>query len=217
MIDLHTHSTFSDGLLGPAHLARRAKVAGYRALAITDHVDVSTMDLVVPRILALAKEYSIYMDLTIIPGVELTHVPAALLASAVERVRSLGPVLVLVHGETLADVVEKGTNLAAIEAGVDILAHPGLITDEDTSLAAERGVLLEISTRPGHGLANGHIVQQARCFGAGLVVNNDVHGPRDFLDRETQRAIARGAGLTAKEYAQTQEQAWTLASRFFKL
>ncbi len=36
MIDLHTHSLFSDGELTPAELARRFEVAGYKALAITD-------------------------------------------------------------------------------------------------------------------------------------------------------------------------------------
>ena len=53
--------------------------------------------------------------------------------------------------------VETGTNLAAIEAGVDILAHPGLITPEEATLAAERGVALEITTRAGHSLTNGHV------------------------------------------------------------
>jgi Histidinol phosphatase and related hydrolases of the PHP family len=41
MIDLHTHSIFSDGELIPAELTRRAAVAGYRAMAITDHGDFS--------------------------------------------------------------------------------------------------------------------------------------------------------------------------------
>lgn len=79
MIDLHTHSSFSDGELIPAELARRAKVAGYRAIAITDHADASNMDLMLPRLVAMAREYSIYMDIAIVPGVELTHVPPALL------------------------------------------------------------------------------------------------------------------------------------------
>ena len=36
---LHTYTIFSDGELLPAELARRAKVAGYRAIAITNHAD----------------------------------------------------------------------------------------------------------------------------------------------------------------------------------
>ena len=41
LIDLHTHSTASDGSLSPAELVRRAKQKGLSAIAITDH---DTMD-----------------------------------------------------------------------------------------------------------------------------------------------------------------------------
>jgi hypothetical protein len=37
MIDLHTHSTMSDGTLAPAELARAAAGAGLHAVALTDH------------------------------------------------------------------------------------------------------------------------------------------------------------------------------------
>ena len=50
MIDLHTHTLFSDGELVPAELIRRAEAMGYKAIALTDHVDSSNIDLVVPRI-----------------------------------------------------------------------------------------------------------------------------------------------------------------------
>ena len=50
MIDLHTHSLFSDGELLPSELIRRAYITGYTALAITDHVDSSNIDFVIPRI-----------------------------------------------------------------------------------------------------------------------------------------------------------------------
>ncbi len=40
-IDLHTHSTASDGTLTPAELARAAKDAGLSVIAITDHDTVS--------------------------------------------------------------------------------------------------------------------------------------------------------------------------------
>jgi len=46
MIDLHTHTTFSDGELIPAELARRAAKAGYRAMAMTDHADFSNLELI---------------------------------------------------------------------------------------------------------------------------------------------------------------------------
>lgn len=217
MIDLHTHSNLSDGKLGPAALARAAKVAGYRAIAITDHADTSTMDLIVPRLVTLAQEYSAVMNLTIIPGVELTHVPAALISLEVQRARNLGAALVLVHGETIFEPVEKGTNLAAIDAGVDILAHPGLISDEEASLAAQQGVLLEITTRPSNGLTNGHVLGQARKHGAGIVINNDAHTPQELLNREKHYKVALGCGMTKDEYHQAQERSWALVSRFLSL
>jgi hypothetical protein len=40
-IDLHTHTTRSDGLLTPAELVREAAAAGIRLLAITDHDSVT--------------------------------------------------------------------------------------------------------------------------------------------------------------------------------
>ncbi len=50
MIDLHTHSLFSDGELVVSELARRAEAAGYRFIAVTDHADRSNVDLIVPRL-----------------------------------------------------------------------------------------------------------------------------------------------------------------------
>ncbi len=217
MIDLHTHSIFSDGELIPAELARRAKVAGYRAIAITDHVDASNMEFVIPRVAAMAREYSIYMDIAILVGVELTHVPPSLMSQETQRARALGAMIVVAHGETIVEPVERGTNLAAIDAGVDVLAHPGLITKEEVRLAAENGVLLEITTRGGHGFTNGHVLALARVYGAKLVVNNDAHAPKDLLDAELRRKIALGCGMTAEEYRCADGHAWALVSRSLSL
>lgn len=217
MIDLHTHSIFSDGELIPAELVRRAKVAGYRGIAITDHVDISNLDFVLPRLLRAAREYSVYMDMHILAGVELTHVPPALIAQEVARARELGAAVVVVHGETLVEPVDRGTNLAAIEAGADVLAHPGLITEEEARLAAARQVLLEVSTRAGHGYTNGHVVTLARAHGARIVVNNDAHAPRDLVDPELRLKIALGAGMTKSEYQAANDAAWALVSRGLSL
>lgn len=165
----------------------------------------------------MAREYSVFMDVTIVPGVELTHVPPALIGQEVTRARTLGAAIVVVHGETIVEPVERGTNLAALEASADVLAHPGLVTDEEARLAAERGVLLEITTRAGHAFSNGHVLTLARRYGAGVVINNDAHVPRDLLGLDMRFKIAAGCGMTSDECRQADDRAWALVSRFLSL
>lgn len=211
MIDLHTHTIFSDGECCPSELIRRAAALGFRAIALTDHADMSNFDLIIPRIVRACEENEKHRALKVIPGVELTHLPPQLISQYTAMSRELGAKIVVVHGESLAEPVEPGTNRAAIEAGADILSHPGLITVEDARMAAERGVCLEISARKGHCLANGHVVGMARETGADLVLNTDAHAPGDFISEEKARAVALGAGMTKKEHENMRKRMAILA------
>ncbi len=202
MIDLHTHTIFSDGVLIPSELVRRAAYRGYSAVALTDHADLSNFDFIIPRILNVSRKLGSAMGIRVIAGIELTHVHPSDIAALASDSRALGAELVVVHGETIVEPVLTGTNRAALEAGVDILAHPGLISDEDAAFAAEKGVCLEISGRKGHSLTNGHVAAQARRFGARLVLNTDAHGPEDLISTDVARRIARGASLTEDETAE---------------
>ena len=195
MIDLHTHSLFSDGELLPSELVRRFEEMGYSCLAITDHVDSSNLDFVAPRMVQVAKDLNPRQSVRVIPGVEITYAPPTLIESLVRKARELGAEIVLVHGETVAEPVPEGTNKAAILSGVDILAHPGLISPEDVALAVEMGVYLEISARQGHSLTNGHVARLAKDFGARLVLNSDAHFIPDIMTREFAHRVARGSGL----------------------
>ena len=216
MIDLHTHTVFSDGGLIPAELARRARAAGYRGLAFTDHVDDSNLRHILESQQKVVRDYSLYTEIELLGGVELTHVPPPLMEGLVQSARDLGAEIVLVHGETIVEPVATGTNHAAIRAGADVLAHPGLITAEDVRLAAERGVYLEITTRKGHSLTNGHVLNLARVYGAKLVINNDAHGPLDLVSREMRQKIALGAGMDMQEYEQAEQNSLDLLSRLRK-
>jgi len=201
MIDLHTHTLLSDGELIPTELARRAETKGYRVLGFADHVDMALADHVVPMLVRAAEDIGSVMDLRVVPGAEVTHCRPRHIARVVARCRELGARIVLVHGETPAEPVIKGTNRAAIEAGCDILAHPGLLTEADARLAAERGVLLEISGRKGHCLGNGHVARMARQAGAGVLFGSDTHAPADLRSRADAEAVLAGAGLDAQEIA----------------
>jgi histidinol phosphatase-like PHP family hydrolase len=102
---------------------------------------------------------------------------------------------VVAHGETLVEPVHPGTNRAAIEARVDILAHPGLITRDEAVLALRNGVCLEISSRKGHSLSNGHVAMIAADTGAKLVIDTDTHEPGDLITDDFAEAVLLGAGL----------------------
>jgi putative hydrolase len=213
MIDLHTHSLFSDGELLPSELVRRASVIGCQAVAITDHADSSNLDWVIPRIVRVCGDLNARWKIRAIPGVELTHLPPDLIASSITQARALGAQIVIVHGETVVEPVPPGTNQQAIVAGVDILAHPGLIAEEDVALAKRKGVFLEITSRKGHSLTNGHVARLAQKIGAPLVLNTDTHAPEDLISRETALKIALGAGLDTKDFEKMRENARKIVDR----
>ena len=213
MIDLHMHTLLSDGVLLPAELIQRAASAGYTALALTDHVDMSNIDFVIPRIVSALKEIAPFSRMIIIPGAEITHVPPKLIPEMVRRARGLGAKIIVVHGETLAEPVAPGTNRAGIEAGADIISHPGLISREDALRATELGVALEITSRKGHSISNGHVAKIAAETGAALVINTDSHGPEDLLTLEKARNILLAAGIAEDKIHAVLENSVKLAEK----
>ncbi|MEW6095201.1 MAG: histidinol phosphate phosphatase domain-containing protein [bacterium] len=195
MIDLHTHSLLSDGVLLPSELARRAEEKGIKVLAITDHVDTSNMDFVIPRIIQACADLNKVVGIKLIPGCELTHIPPELINELATKARDMGAKIIIAHGETFIEPVAKGTNLAALKSDIDILAHPGLLTKQEAELAKSRNIALEITTRAGHSLSNAHVVKTAQVVGAKLVLNSDAHQIEDLLDVDFARNVARGAGI----------------------
>lgn len=216
MIDLHTHTLLSDGELCPAELVQRAKSKGYKVLGITDHVDLSNLDLVVPQIAQFCQKINhIEKEIQVIPGAELTHLPPPLIPEFASRAREKGAILVLVHGETIIEPVPRGTNRAALDADIDILAHPGNISEEEVKIARERGLFLEISARSGHCLTNGHVARLATSLGAKLVLNTDAHAAEDLITSEQAREILLGAGFTAPKISEIIENSQGLARKLY--
>ena len=197
--DFHMHSTMSDGGLLPMELIRRSAASDHQAIAITDHASFSNIELVVKSVAQDCKKADAW-GMEAIPGVELTHVPVKYIDDAIRKAKKTGAEIIVIHGETPVEPVEKGTNHAAVlNPDVDILAHPGLITIDDAELARKNGVYLEITCRRGHSLSNGHVALTAREAKAKLLINTDAHEPEDLSTMAYANTVARGAGMEPEE------------------
>lgn len=64
LIDLHTHTKYSDGGLTPTQLVERAKKIGLRAIAVTDHDSVAGL----PEAVMAGQK----LGVEVVPGIELT-------------------------------------------------------------------------------------------------------------------------------------------------
>lgn len=199
--DFHTHTILSDGELICSEQIRRAQTHGYAAIAISDHVDESNIDFVLSSLNKFVdNESSFFEGIKILKGVEITHVPPSLIDELAKYAKENGADVVLVHGETIVEPVFQKTDYYAVNSKyVDILAHPGLITEEEVALATSNGVFLELSARKGHSLSNGHVAKLAQKYDAKLLVNSDAHGPDDFLDYDFSLKVAMSAGLNIEE------------------
>ncbi|MBN1299180.1 MAG: histidinol phosphate phosphatase domain-containing protein [Actinobacteria bacterium] len=198
--DFHTHTFLSDGINSPIELIRCAYSYGYACVALTDHVSYSNIDMIIESVKKDCQLAQKYWDINAIPGVELTNIPAKSINDMAMYAKEKGAILVSVHGETMVEPVEKGTNLEALSSRyVDMLAHPGLLTDEEVLLAVKNGIYLELTRRQGHSLSNGHVAKKAMEAGAGLLINSDAHSHLDLYKEGIQLNVAMGAGLTEKQ------------------
>jgi predicted metal-dependent phosphoesterase TrpH len=77
-VDLHTHSTASDGRLSPEDVVHKSVESGLTVIALTDH---DTTDSIVPALVA-AKAFP---WLKVIPGVEISTDPQ--FVARLERMR----------------------------------------------------------------------------------------------------------------------------------
>jgi len=196
--DFHSHSYLTDGESSPTDMWLEAQELEHRALALTDHLGPEDPRPLLDRLQQEAKALE-STRFTPIVGVELTKIPPRRIADQARAARKAGAEIVIVHGETIVEHVPAGTNHAAIDCGlVDVLAHPGLLDLRDAELARAQSVVLEISGRQGHSLANGHVARLALEVGAELVVDSDAHDPEHLIPLERARRIALAAGVPEK-------------------
>jgi histidinol phosphatase-like PHP family hydrolase len=209
LIDFHSHSTLSDGTLSVEEMVAAAERRGYDAYAITDHArgDDPHYCGVVREVVAEINRLRPHTPVQLFAGVELTDFHPLEIARVAEEVRGLGAQVVVVHGECVSLAVAPGTNAAAARSRhVDILGHPGLITERDAVEAMRNGIFLEVSARQGANWANGHVYKTARLTGALVVVDSDAHTEAELLSTPKVGALLRGAGGTDHTVRQVTER-----------
>lgn len=175
-----------------ASALRYASLAGIRFAGLVMQSDGSNFS----RLAEISKQVrrlSLYANVEAWTGVELCHMPPALLPDAVSEAREAGAGLVLVYGESITDQVEQGSNFAAIEAGADIVTHPGLIDAEAAAFAAEKGVALEFTSCQRHALANAHTAAMALRHGAPLVRGSGACRAEELTTRAFWPIVIKGA------------------------
>ena len=127
MIDLHTHSTFSDGTLTPTQLVREAQRLGLSAIALTDHNTVEGL----PEFLAAGS----VSPVQVIPGVEFSTeyegIELHILALFVKE-EQYGPITALLEDFRLRKEKSNAELVAALN-------RAGICIDYEKIRAAEEG------------------------------------------------------------------------------
>lgn len=168
MIDLHTHTTASDGRLSPAQLVARASSVGVTVLAVTDHDTVAACDAVAD---ACAKA-----RIAFVPGIEIT---AALMGDDVHvlgyffdpRSPALEAFLNGQRRRRLDRVREMVDRLARFDIHLDAEAilRPGI---EDATKSAGRPWIARAL------VAGGHVATTGEAFDRWLARDRPAFVPR---------------------------------------
>jgi len=127
LIDLHLHTTASDGTLAPAALVERAAEAGITVLSVTDHDTVAG--------LAASREAAESLGMRLIDGIEITAVEGArdvhMLAYFFDPGSSaLLAFLARQRSDRVRRVEEMGARLKDLGAPIDPSALLDIVTSE---------------------------------------------------------------------------------------
>lgn len=217
--DLQMHSTWSDGKLSIAEMARAAAKRGMKVIAFTDHsaslgvANGLTMDDHKKQAAEIKKvQKQLGDEILILHASEVEIKADGSLDYPDEFLASLDLVLASLH-TSLRQPREKATERmlnAVRNPHVDIIGHPtgrlipdreGADLDMDAVLqaAAESGVALEINANPARLDLDDAYARRAKELGIPLSINTDAHSEADMDLRFYGVAIARRAWLTKND------------------
>ncbi len=222
-MDLHMHTTWSDGTLSVLEMARAARDRGRRAVVISDHsVSLGIANgLSVERLRRQADEVraadkALGPDFRVLHGTEMEIRADGSLDYPDEVLSELDFVIASLHtalGQPREQVTRRLLN--AIEnPHVDMIGHPtgrllpdraGADLDMDAVIAAAAasGTILEINANPARlDLRDVH-VRRAVEMGVKLAINTDAHSPAEFDLMAFGVATAQRGWATAADVVNT--------------
>ena len=169
MIDLHTHTTASDGRLSPADLVRRAAEAGITILGVTDHDTVAGLQE--------ARRAADALGIRLIDGIEITAVyeekDVHLLGYFIDI--SAVPLAGFLRAQRelrIARVREIGTRLTQLDVPLDTDALIASVTQQHDGRSVGRPAIARAL------LARGHVASIQEAFDRYLATGRPAFVPR---------------------------------------
>lgn len=180
MIELHSHSTASDGDLDPAELVAHARAAGITTLALTDHDTVAGLDAAVTA----GRRHGVQL----LPGIELTvgvphgsmhllaYLPSTAPAGLEERLAELRRM----REERIRDIVGRLDALGVPVTWESVAGHADGTLGRPHVAAAL--------------IAAGHVASRKEAFDVWLADGRPAHVPQRGLDPREAVGLVRECG-----------------------
>jgi hypothetical protein len=188
VIDLHLHTTASDGRLAPADLVAAAHAAGIGTMAVTDHDTVAG----VPAAIAAG----VAAGVTVIPGIEITAVRDG------RDVHVLGYFLETESPELAAFLTrqraDRRRRIVEIAARLNELGVPVALTGLESRSSEQSGESIGRPVIAAALVAAGHVATIAEAFDRYLGEGQAAFVPRTGASpAEVVALIARAGGCAA--------------------
>ena len=233
--DLHTHSTWSDGVATIAQMAAAMAERGYEYFAVTDHSKALAMagGLNAARLREQAHEIEAaraqFPNLLILRGIECDILRDGSMDLDDEILGELDWVIGSVHSAFNLPVEEQTARIIAAirNPRVDMIAHPtgrvlGARAPYDVDVnalieaAKSSGTVLEINASERLDLKDEHAFA-ARKAGVKLCIDTDAHSPKMLSNLEFGITVARRAWCQSSDIFNCQSaaqlQAWLQARK----
>lgn len=220
--DMHTHTTYTDGVLSVRELIETAQKRGYQYIAITDHSQAVRIanGLTPERLRTQIEEIHTvraeYNDIDVFAGCEVDIMKDGSLDIDDDTLGALDFVIASVHFslDMPKDAMTQRILAAIHHPAVNCIGHPtgqlrgerlpyDVDMDAIITAAAEQRVALEINSSPHRLDLNENYAYQARQAGVTLCITTDAHRPEHFDFIALGVSVARRAWCENKDILNT--------------